>query len=138
MPSLIGLGLAVSMAIFARITGLDRDRAFYPVALIVIASYYILFAVVGGDRSDLRTETLIFLLFAAIAIAGFRFSLWLVVGGLAAHGLFDFFHHGVVAGRGVPSWWPAFCLAYDVAAAVCLTVLLAVCPTASRPVSPLP
>lgn len=39
MATLIGLGLAVAVAIFARIAGFDRDRAFYPTVLIVVASY---------------------------------------------------------------------------------------------------
>lgn len=138
MPLLIGVGLAVFVALLARVSGLDRDRAFYPLALIVIASYYILFAVIGGSQADLRIEGLLFLLFAGIAIAGFRSSLWLVVGGLAAHGLLDFFHHGFIAGRGVPSWWPDFCLAYDVAAAACLGILLIVRPTSGPTVSPSP
>jgi hypothetical protein len=29
----------------------------------------------------------------------------------------DFFHARLVANPGVPVWWPAFCLTYDVAAA---------------------
>ena len=29
----------------------------------------------------------------------------------------DFFHGRFVANPGVPAWWPAFCGAYDVAAA---------------------
>ena len=71
MPTLIGLGLAVLVAIMARITGLDRDRAFYPVALIVIASYYILFAVIGGRQPDVQVAGLLFLLFAALRLSAF-------------------------------------------------------------------
>jgi hypothetical protein len=37
--------------------------------------------------------------------------------GLAAHGVLDFFHGRLVANPGVPPWWPAFCRAFDVAAA---------------------
>ena len=138
MPTLIGLGLAVFVAIMARITGLDRDRAFYPVALIVIASYYILFAVIGGRQADVQVAGLLFLLFAALAIVGFRSNLWLVVGGLVAHGLLDLVYSGLVGDGGMPPFWPAFCLAYDVAAAACLAILLIVHPTASPTVSPSP
>ncbi|MEO5578278.1 MAG: hypothetical protein ABIR25_04410 [Sphingomicrobium sp.] len=138
MPPLIGLGLAVFVAIMARITGLDRDRALYPVALIVIASYYILFAVIGGNQSDVQAAGLLFLLFAALAIVGFRLNLWLIVGGLAAHGLLDLVYPGLVGDGGMPPFWPAFCFAYDIAAAACLAILLIVRPTASRPVSPSP
>lgn len=128
MPVLIGLLLAPAVALVAWAVGLDRDRAFYPLALIVIASYYILYAVIGGSAAALRLEGLIFLLFAATAILGFRTSLWLVVAGLAAHGLLDFFLHDQVGNAGVPLWWPGFCGAYDIAASASLTVLLVVRP----------
>ena len=39
MDYLIGVGLALSVSLLARIAGLDRDRAFYPTVMIVIASY---------------------------------------------------------------------------------------------------
>ena len=37
MPLLVGLLLSLGVAVFARRTGLDRDRAFYPTVMIVIA-----------------------------------------------------------------------------------------------------
>ncbi len=40
MEYLIGLILAVVVAGLATVVGFDRDRAFYPTILIVIASYY--------------------------------------------------------------------------------------------------
>ena len=126
MPNLVGLGLAVAVAAFARLVGLDRDRAFYPVVLIVIASYYVLFAVMAGGGAELWTELAVFALFAAAATFGFRASLWIVVAGLAMHGLFDFTRDSLIAGRGVPEWWPDFCLAYDLTAAIGLAVLLLV------------
>jgi len=128
MPVIWGLTLAVAVTIFARLSGLDRDRAFYPLVLIVVASYYDLFAAMGGTRSDLIEEFVAFALFAGAAVIGFRTSLWIVAAGLAAHGVFDFFHHEIVSNGGVPSWWPAFCLSYDVAAAGCLAILLSLSP----------
>jgi hypothetical protein len=41
---LTGLLLSVAVARFATAIGLDRERAFYPTVLMVIASYYVLFA----------------------------------------------------------------------------------------------
>ncbi len=124
MPAAWGIGLAVAVAVMARLVGFDRDRAFYPLVLIVVASYYGLFAVLGGSRSELIAELPAFALFAAAAIVGFRTSLWIVVAGLAMHGVFDFFHHALIANRGLPSWWPSFCMWYDLAAAACLAVIL--------------
>ena len=123
MPALIGVVLAVAVAIFARVVGFDRDRAFYLVVLVVVGSYYDLFAVMGGGAGS-APETIGFLVFAATAAIGFRTSLWVVVAGLAAHGLFDLFHHALVENPGVPTWWPSWCLAYDVAAAACLAALI--------------
>lgn len=138
VPILIGLAATLTVALLARIIGMDRDRALYPIALVFIAAYYLLFAVIGGSQSELWIEFLFFLMFVGMAFVGFRSSLWLVVGGLAAHGLFDVFHHYVVAGRGVPSWWPGFCLGADVAAAACLAALLILRPTSGPTVSPSP
>lgn len=113
----IGVGLAHCIAVFARTVGLDRDRAFYPTVLVVSAGYYILFAAASGSATALLVESLLTLAFAVAAVTGFKRSLWLVVAGLAAHALFDFFHASLVVNPGVPEWWPPFCLAFDLALA---------------------
>lgn len=120
----IGMGLALAVGLSASWLGLDRDRALYPVVMIVIASYYALFAVIGASNQVLVIELLVGGVFLAASIAGFRSSLWIVVLALAAHGIFDAVHPQLYANPGVPVWWPRFCLAYDVAAAACLAVLL--------------
>jgi hypothetical protein len=119
MPYVIGLVLALAVSVYATTLRLDRDRAFYPVVLVVVASYYILFAAMGGEGFGrvMVFELLIASVFVMAASVGFRGSLWLVAAGLAAHGVQDFFHGQLVANPGVPAWWPAFCGAYDVAAA---------------------
>ena len=123
MPTFVGLAVALAVAAFARIAGLDRDRAFYPVVLIVVAHYYVLFAVMaGGD--GLFAELAIFALFVAIAILGFRISLWLAAAGLALHGLFDLTRHLLMSAHGVPEYWPAFCMAFDLAAPAVLAAIL--------------
>ena len=115
--------LSLGVALFARVVGLDRDRAFYPTVLIVIASYYVLFAVMGGSMHALVTESIVMAAFLAAAVAGFKWSRWIIVAGLAAHGVLDSFHGAVIDNPGVPSWWPAWCLAYDVGAAAGLAWL---------------
>jgi hypothetical protein len=50
MEYLIGIGLAVAVAGLAAGVGFDHDRSFAPTILIVIASYYVLFAAIG-DRT---------------------------------------------------------------------------------------
>lgn len=124
MGFLIGAVLALSVGLAATIIGLDRDRAFYPTVMAVIASYYGLFAVMGGSPHALAVESIVIVAFLAASIAGFKRSLWLVVAALAAHGVFDFLHGRLIANPGVPAWWPQFCLAYDVVAAAYLASLL--------------
>jgi len=126
MGYVIGVALAVLVGLFAGALGLDRERSFYPVVLIVIAFLYLLFAAMAGSTSAIVMETLPALLFVAAAAVGFKKSLWVVVGGLAAHGVFDFVHHEIISNPGVPAWWPAFCLAYDLTAAAYLGVLIRV------------
>ena len=117
MPYLIGLLLALAVSAYATALRLDRDRAFYATVLIVIAFLYVLFGAMGGSGRAIVVESLIGGVFAAAASLGFRRNLWLVVAGLAAHGVMDLFHGRLVANPGVPAWWPAFCLTYDLAAA---------------------
>jgi hypothetical protein len=100
---------------FAQLVGFDRSRVLYPVALIVIASYYELFAAMAGSASALWLEAVPIAAFTLLAVVGFRLSLWIVVAGILAHGLSDAVHLSVIANPGVPDWWPAFCLSIDVA-----------------------
>lgn len=124
MAYLAGIAVAFTVSIIATLVGLDRDRAFYPTLVVVIASYYVLFAVIGGSRHALAVESLVMAGFLLIAVVGFKKSLWLVVAALTAHGIFDFLHNRAVANPGVPAWWPAFCLTYDVTAGAFLAWLL--------------
>lgn len=120
MAFLVGAILALLVGLLGSFVGFDRDRAFYPTVTIVIALYYALFAVMGGNTPALAMESIAILAFVGASIAGFRTSLWLVVVALAAHGLFDFIHGRLIANPGVPAWWPSFCLAFDVVAAAYL------------------
>jgi len=121
---LVGAALAFAVGLFARGCDLDRDRAFYPTVTIVVASYYALFAIMGASTRALVLESLVGAVFVALAVLGFRSSLWVVVVALAAHGIFDLVHGTAISNPGVPGWWPQFCLTYDVAAAGYLAWLL--------------
>ncbi len=92
--------------------------------MIVIASYYALFAIMGGAAHALVLELLVCAVLLVLAISGFRLSLWIVVIALAAHGFFDLIHANIVSNQGVPSWWPEFCLTFDVTFAAYLAWLL--------------
>jgi hypothetical protein len=124
MEFLIGTVLALSIGFSATFIGLDRDRAFYPTVMIVIAFLYALFAVMGESMQALAMESIPIVAFVGASIAGFKRSLWLVVAALAAHGLFDLVHGHLIENPGVPRWWPNFCTAYDIVAAAYLAWLL--------------
>jgi hypothetical protein len=124
MPYVIGIVLSVSVALFARRVGFDRDRAFYPTVLMVIASYYVLFAAMSGSTHTVLLESATLTVFVIAAVAGFKSSAWIVVAALAGHGMFDALHQNVVENSGVPGWWPPFCLAYDLGAAGSLAWLI--------------
>lgn len=93
--------------------------------LAVIAMLYLLFAALSGSIHTLLIETAFAIGFLLLAFAGFRTSLWIIAAALFSHGVFDFFHSYLVVNRGVPNWYPGFCLAYDVVAAGFLAYLLA-------------
>jgi hypothetical protein len=116
MAYLVGAALALAVSLLATLVGFDRDRAFYPTLLMVIASYYVLFAVMGAAPGALARESVVLAGFLLVSILGFKRNLWVLAAGLCAHGLLDLGHAHLIANPGVPAWWPAFCLTYDVAA----------------------
>ena len=123
-PFLVGSSLALAVGAFATRVGLDRERSFYPTVLMVVASYYVLFAAEGATPSVLACEAVGMALFVAAAVLGFRNSLWIVVAGLFGHGVFDTVHGHILANAGTPAWWSAFCGTYDLTAAAYLALRL--------------
>lgn len=111
LPIIAGLALGAGVAMAARWNGFDRDRSFYPTVLIVVASYYVLFAVMGGQA--LGVELAVAAAFSGLALLGGSGRLWLVGLGLLLHGVFDLLHPAVIDNPGVPVWWPTFCAAVD-------------------------
>ena len=116
MEYAIGVSLALLAGLFVSWVGLDRDRAAYPLMLIVIAILYELFAVQGDSTIALLSELVPTTIFVGVSVLGFRTSLWWVVVGLVGHGAYDIVHPAIFTNPGVPVWWPMFCMAYDVAA----------------------
>src|SRR5882724_228776 len=100
MGYLIGIALALGMSALATLVRFDRDRAFYPTLLIVIASYYVLFAVMGGSIRAVFGESAVMTCFLLVAVVGFKFNMWWVVAALAGHGVFDYFHAHLLANPG--------------------------------------
>ena len=125
MSFVVGVLLALGVGGLTTGFGMDRDRALYPAVMMVIAAYYVLFALMGGSLQVLIVECAVAAVFIGFALAGFKMTLWLVVAALAAHGVFDVIHPHIYANSGVPAWWPPFCIGYDVVAAAYLAWCLA-------------
>jgi hypothetical protein len=124
MAYLIGIVVALGVALFATLVGLDRDRTFYSTVTIVVASYYVLFAAMGGSGHAMVLELIVMAGFVTAAVLGFKKSEWILVAALAGHGVFDALHGNAIENAGVPAWWPAFCGSYDVVAAACLALII--------------
>ena len=112
----IGLAVALGVAVFGAVAGFARERAFYATVLVVVGHYYVLFAAMGGTVETVLAEGAVMLVFVAAAVWGFRTTPWIVAAGLAAHGALDSVHAHLIANPGVPEWWPPFCAAFDIGA----------------------
>jgi hypothetical protein len=124
--------LSLAVARFAAVIGFDRERAFYPTVMIVIASYYVLFAAMGASSRTLIIEIVVAGGSLLVAVLGFRGNFWLVVAALIGHGVFDFVHCFFIDNFGVPHWWTGFCLAFDALLGAFLAVRLIKHPDLSR------
>jgi hypothetical protein len=84
----------------------------YALGLAVIASVYVGFAVADGRPTVIAVESSVTLAFVVVAAAAVTGSPWLLVAGLAGHGLKDLWQHRshFVANT---RWWPPFCLVVD-------------------------
>lgn len=97
----------------------------YALGLTLIAAIYIGFAVADGRSKIIAVECSVATLFVIVAAAAVTGPAWLVVLGLAAHGLKDLWqqHTKYVANT---RWWPPFCATVDFACALIIAVAIAV------------
>jgi hypothetical protein len=93
----------------------------YALGLAVIAAIYIGFAVGDGRAHVIAIESTVAAAFVIVAAAAITGSPWLLVAGLAGHGLKDLWQHRrqFVANT---RWWPPFCLVVDWVAATVIAV----------------
>ena len=124
MEYIIGSVLGVFIGLLLSFVQMDRDRAVYPVTLIVIAAYYVLFAVMGGSNEAIVAEISAGLVFFALALSGFKWTLWLTAAGITGHGIFDVFHGYIIHNPGVPGFWLGFCSSIDIVLGIYLGCML--------------
>jgi len=101
-----------------------EPRTVYALGRALIAAVYIGFNVADGRWQVIAAESAVagfFVVVAAVSVSG---SAWLVVLGLAGHGLKDLWQHRTQFVRNT-RWWPPFCATVDwVAAGILTTALL--------------
>lgn len=99
----------------------------YALGLAVIAPVYVGFAVADGRWKVIGVETGVASIFIIVAAAAITGTPWLLVAGLAGHGVKDLWQHRThfVANT---RWWPPFCLVIDfvVAAIIAVEILAGV------------
>lgn len=109
---IVGVVLAIVLAVAGRVTKFDRDRSFFATLLIVISTYYVLFSFISFEA--MVVEILVASAFSVVALAGaLRWPILLGVG-IFLHGVFDFSHVQLIDNSGVPVWWPPFCAGVDI------------------------
>jgi hypothetical protein len=112
-PYMVGTLLAVAVAALGRVRRFDRDRSLYSTILFVIASCYMLFAIMGDSTGALVGETVIAILFfsdvcvrrAAVSAADRNWHCrpWTLRPDPP-------WHYPRIL---VSLWWPGFCMRVD-------------------------
>jgi hypothetical protein len=100
-----------------------EPRTVYALGLVLIAAVYIGFSVADGRGQVIAIESGVAGLFVVVAAVGVSGSAWLLVLGLAGHGLKDLWQHRTHFVRNT-RWWPPFCATVDWVAAGILTAAL--------------
>ena len=97
----------------------------YALGLVGIAFIYVGFAVADGRPRVIAVESSVTCAFGVVAAAAMTGSPWLLVAGMAGHGLKDLWQHRshFVANT---RWWPPFCMVVDWVVAAIIVVEIAV------------
>lgn len=113
----VGVGQALSPLAFWWL----GNATVYALGLVVIAPVYIGFAVADGRTRVIVSETGVAAAFIVVAAAAITASPWLLVAGLAGHGLKDLWQHRT---RFVANtrWWPPFCMVVDFVVATVIAI----------------
>jgi hypothetical protein len=88
------------------------DATVYALGLAVIAAIYVGLAVADGRPKVIAVESSVAFGFVLVAAAAVTGSPWLLVAGLAGHGLKDLWQHRTQFVSGT-RWWPPFCMVVD-------------------------
>jgi len=126
-PALWGLVVGAGQALTPFAFWWLGNATVLALGLVGIAFIYIGFAVADGRPRVIAVESGVAAVFVIVAAAAVTGSPWLLVVGLAGHGLKDLWQHRThfVANT---RWWPPFCMVVDfvVAAVIAVEILAGV------------
>ena len=100
-----------------------EPKTVYALGLALIAASYIGFSVADGRGHVIAIESSVAGFFVVVAAMGVSGSAWLLVLGLAGHGLKDLWQHRTHFVRNT-RWWPPFCATVDWVVAGILTAAI--------------
>jgi len=89
-----------------------EPRTVYALGLTLIAAVYIGFSVAAGRWQVIAAESGVAGVFVVVAAISVSASAWVLVLGLAGHGLKDLWQHRTQFVRNT-RWWPPFCATVD-------------------------
>ena len=115
------VGVVLAAVLLAPLLFLSKlaGMQFLAVQLGFVGGVYLGFGVADGRVGHLLAEFLV----AGVFLAWGAISLWadsplLLAGGYAAHAVWDLGHHPRAVTTTVRSWYPPFCVAFDVVVAI--------------------
>jgi hypothetical protein len=124
VPLVVGAAVGVAQAASPFAFWWVPPATVYALGLAFIAAVYIGFSVADGRVKVIAAESAVAAIFAVIAAVAVTGPAWLLVAGLAGHGLKDLWQHRTQFVNGT-RWWPPFCAAVDWVVAVILAIALA-------------
>jgi len=112
LPIMVGIVLGSGLVLLVRRSTRVGEVRLLTIGLVVTALLYVVLAL-AGDRRELALETGGLAIFGALAWLGSRVSpIWLALGW-AGHVAWDVGLHLERAQQVVPSWYPLFCVGFD-------------------------
>src|SRR3954468_10931626 len=124
MPLSAGAAIGVAQAATPFAFWWLTPATVYALGLVFIAAVYIGFSVADGRWKVIAVELGVATVFVVVAAAAVTGPAWLLVAGLAGHGLKDVWQHRTRFVTGT-RWWPPFCAAVDFVVATILAIVLA-------------
>jgi len=111
---LAGAVACAALILLARRLAPRRELRLYAVGLVVAALIYVGFVARDASIGWLAIELAGLAVFALAALAGLKFSPWILAAAWAAHVAWDVLLHKLVETPSfVPDWYPMVCVSFD-------------------------